>query len=839
MSHKILICMMTLLFSAGLLAQDNLLPNGNLESRTPNFWSEWNAQSGATLTWASDEAGPNPGNTALQSLYSFKVEKTAATTDWVGWQTENNADLYWNNAAGNVLYNFTFWAKTAGVNTAPANQDGEIGVWYKFYSGGSLVGESFVPVDQSVADKDWAQYTGALLVTAEPDEVYAYAAMGKDATGTVWFDNVDMTTDPWSMSLFNADAETPETWMYWFDAGKLGFANVVEVAGAPSGNYAVLLEEQDNEDDEMVFYSEPVPAVAEKWYAFGVWMKTEGMNTDPQYYASSALPDRDNYRAGVTFFFHRGPELGKSWDLTGGDQYFYVDQRNSDSDWAYYVVCAKAPEDAEGVSVRARFTSFPVGKVYYDDFGIFELDEAPNIVDNGDLETRTPNFWSEWNAQSGATLTWASDEAGPNPGNTALQSLYSFKVEKTAATTDWVGWQTENNADLYWNNAAGNVLYNFTFWAKTAGVNTTPANQDGEIGVWYKFYSGGSLVGESFVPVDQSVADKDWAQYTGALLVTAEPDEVYAYAAMGKDATGTVWFDNVDMTTDPWSMSLFNADAETPESWMYWFDAGKLGFANVVETAGAPSGTHAVLLEEQDNEDDEMVFYSEPFAAAGNEWYKFSFMVKSEGVNTDSLFIPTSVIPDRDNDRAGITILFHRGPDLEKSWDLTGGDQFVYIDQRTDSLGWVMVNAIAKAPEDAEGISVRARFTSFPVGKVWYDDFSIQHINKVITAIEPEPTPVTSLLPTNFKLMQNYPNPFNPETIIEYLVPENGSVELSIYNMLGQKVRTLVSGVRQAGTYQVHWDGTDNNGNRVSSGVYLYSLRGTNALITKKMVLMK
>ncbi|MEZ4763375.1 MAG: hypothetical protein R3C26_09310 [Calditrichia bacterium] len=87
----------------------------------------------------------------MQSLYSFKVEKTAATSDWVGWQTENNADLYWNNAAGNVLYNFTFWAKTAGVNTAPANQDGEIGVWYKFLAAALLA--KVCTVDQSVADK--------------------------------------------------------------------------------------------------------------------------------------------------------------------------------------------------------------------------------------------------------------------------------------------------------------------------------------------------------------------------------------------------------------------------------------------------------------------------------------------------------------------------------------------------------------------------------------------------------------------------------------------------------------------------------------------------------------
>ncbi|MEZ4763373.1 MAG: hypothetical protein R3C26_09300 [Calditrichia bacterium] len=91
-------------------------------------------------------------------------------------------------------------------------------------------------------------------------------------------------------------------------------------------------------------------------------MKTEGINTDPKYYASNVVADRDNYRAGVTFFFHRGPDITKSWDLSGGDQFFYLDQRNTDSDWTYYVVCAKAPDDAEGVSVRARLTSFRSAK---------------------------------------------------------------------------------------------------------------------------------------------------------------------------------------------------------------------------------------------------------------------------------------------------------------------------------------------------------------------------------------------------------------------------------------------------------------------------------------------
>ncbi len=821
------------------IARTNLLPNGDLETRKPNYWSEWNAQSGATMTWATDAAAPNQWNQSLQSLYSFKVEKTGATTDWVGWQSENNADLYWNNAGGNLVYNLRFWAKTMGVNTNPGSEDAMIGVWYRFYTGGTLIAEKFVPVDQSVADQDWVEYNDAVLVTSEPDEVRIYAAMGKDATGTTWFDNIDIWTDPWTLGVFNGDAETPEGWMYWFDTGKLGFANVVEAADAISGTHAVLLEENDTEDDEMVFYSEPIPAQAGKWYAFGVWMKTEGLNSDPLFYPSNVVPDRDNNRAGITFFFHRGPDITKGWDLTGGDQFVYVDQRESTRDWQYYVVCAKAPEDAEGVSIRARFTSFPVGKVYYDDFGIFELEDTPSILPNGDLETRTPNYWSEWNAQSGATMTWATDAAAPNQWNQSLQSLYSFKVEKTGATTDWVGWQSENNADLYWNNAGGNLVYNLRFWAKTMGVNTNPGSEDAMIGVWYRFYTGGTLIAEKFVPVDQSVADQDWVEYNDAVLVTSEPDEVRIYAAMGKDATGTTWFDNIDIWTDPWTLGVFNGDAETPEGWMYWFDTGKLGFANVVEAADAPSGSHVALLEETDTEDDEMVFYSEPAPVEANRWYKFSVTYKSEGVNTDPLFLPTYVVPERDNDRVGITFFFHRGPDITKGWDLTGGDQFVYFDQRNDVGEWTTITAIAQAPEDAAGASIRARFTSFPVGKVWYDDFKIQPLQDVITAIEPEPTPISTLIPTDFQLKQNYPNPFNPETIIEYLVPDNGQVELNVYNMLGQKVRTLVSGVQAPGTYQVLWDGRDDFGHPVTTGVYLYQLRGKNALITKKMMLIK
>ncbi len=77
----------------------------------------------------------------------------------------------------------------------------------------------------------------------------------------------------------------------------------------------------------------------------------------------------------------------------------------------------------------------------------------------------------------------------------------------------------------------------------------------------------------------------------------------------------------------------------------------------------------------------------------------------------------------------------------------------------------------------------------------------------------------------SFRLFQNYPNPFNPETAISYQLSAFSDVELAVYNLLGQKVRTLVQARQPAGRYEVKWDGRDEAEREVSSGVYIYRLR--------------
>ncbi|MGH7599966.1 MAG: FlgD immunoglobulin-like domain containing protein [bacterium] len=83
------------------------------------------------------------------------------------------------------------------------------------------------------------------------------------------------------------------------------------------------------------------------------------------------------------------------------------------------------------------------------------------------------------------------------------------------------------------------------------------------------------------------------------------------------------------------------------------------------------------------------------------------------------------------------------------------------------------------------------------------------------------------------------PKHFNPETVIEYQTRLDGPVELIVYNLSGKKVRELVNGVRPAGNYEARWNGTDDWGNRVSSGMYIYRLKSGNFMQAKKMVLLQ
>lgn len=97
------------------------------------------------------------------------------------------------------------------------------------------------------------------------------------------------------------------------------------------------------------------------------------------------------------------------------------------------------------------------------------------------------------------------------------------------------------------------------------------------------------------------------------------------------------------------------------------------------------------------------------------------------------------------------------------------------------------------------------------------------------------------LLPHSFSLNQNYPNPFNPSTSISFDLPTTSKVTLTVFSLLGEKVRTILSGeMNQAGTKIVNWDGRDDFGNPIPSGVYFYQLQTNNGInLVRKMTLLK
>ena len=97
----------------------------------------------------------------------------------------------------------------------------------------------------------------------------------------------------------------------------------------------------------------------------------------------------------------------------------------------------------------------------------------------------------------------------------------------------------------------------------------------------------------------------------------------------------------------------------------------------------------------------------------------------------------------------------------------------------------------------------------------------------------------TNLVPETFSLKQNYPNPFNPRTTIEYDIPEDSHVIVTIFNAIGQVIRRLLDEQQIVGRYRINWDGTNEHGDSVSSGVYFYQIKAGEFRRTRKMTLLR
>jgi len=132
----------------------------------------------------------------------------------------------------------------------------------------------------------------------------------------------------------------------------------------------------------------------------------------------------------------------------------------------------------------------------------------------------------------------------------------------------------------------------------------------------------------------------------------------------------------------------------------------------------------------------------------------------------------------------------------------------------------------------------QVRFQTFGTASptVLYDDWFVDDVSLSLpTSVGDEEREI----PARFALNQNYPNPFNPATTFEFEVPVASKIRLTVYNLLGEAVRTLLDAPAEAGIHRATWDGKDDAGRSVVSGVYFYRMEAGDFVGTRKMVLLK
>jgi Cohesin domain/Putative Ig domain/FlgD Ig-like domain len=168
------------------------------------------------------------------------------------------------------------------------------------------------------------------------------------------------------------------------------------------------------------------------------------------------------------------------------------------------------------------------------------------------------------------------------------------------------------------------------------------------------------------------------------------------------------------------------------------------------------------------------------------------------------------------------------------------------IDPNRDSLTymWKLNNVVAKTGRDST-YAPQGVFTTLGTQRIVcvFSDGSLSDSTVWTFTVVTKSTGVNSMasgVPTEFSLNQNYPNPFNPSTTISFGLPMAAPVTLEIYSILGAKVRTLVSGSMMSAAYHsIVWDGKNDAGSQVTSGMYLYRIVADNHVSTMKMLLMK
>jgi hypothetical protein len=432
-----------------------------------------------------------------------------------------------------------------------------------------------------------------------------------------------------------------------------------------------------------------------------------------------------------------------------------------------------------------------------------------------------------------------------------------LKIVKTA-TSDTAAWVSDNMCDIWSPQIGKNIDINVGAYVKTSGVNTSPTTNDQKWYIAYTFYdSAGALIGQMKLPINQSVATSSgWVADTNQVGQTILPKDAWKLIVSfvgGKNATGTVWADDFMLYArgdQPWQAGQdWNTSVGVPTGWYYWLppnggNDGLLtkGFENTVVTSeAAHSGLYSLKFNMPAGRESGDAFVgmkrlplnggSASTTINPGDIVRLSVWIKASGL------VPDSAVKYPGTWAVGFTPLWFAKYGNNDGYSNVGpGIDYTFTFPKVTSFDWTQYTLDVQVPAGVgvTALETRLHVYSTFVGTVYFDDLTVQKVGTT-TAVGS----TNSNVPKVFDLSNNYPNPFNPSTKIQFAVPNEQNISLVIYNILGQRVRTLVQGVRPVGQYTVTWDGKDEAGRTVESGVYICRLETGSIALVKKMLMLK
>jgi hypothetical protein len=870
---------------------------GGFEGTLPAFWTMGSQPAGATLSWATDFS-----RSLGHSLKIVKPAATSDSAAWISanmvdiWDgtIPKNVDILVGAYVKTVGVNTAPATNDAKWWVAYDFYD-TLGV---------LIGETKLPVNQTIATSTGfvadTNIAGQSTLPKDAYKVIVKFVAGKNATGTVWADDfVFYGRTTWGGQDWNTSVGVPTGWYYWLppnggNDGLLanGFENtVVTTEAAHTGTHSLKfnLPAGRSVHDGYVATQRfafsgggwgtngptgtsaspsasgtrpfSVNALPGDWVRISVWIKASGLFPD------SAAKYPGSWAVGFTPLYFAKAGNNDGYNTVGpGIDYTFAFPSVTNFDWTQYTLDVQLPAGvgAQFMEVRLHVYNQFVGTIYFDDLDVQKID-MPAVAAVGGFEGALPAYWTMASQPAGTTLSWATDQ---------FRSLgHSLKIVKPAVTSDSAAWISANMCDIWDGTIPKNVDILVGAYVKTSGVNTAPATNDAKWWVAYDFYDTlGVLIGETKLPINQTTASTIFfvadTNIAGQSTLPRDAYKVIVKFVAGKNATGTVWADDfVFYGRTTWGGQDWNTSVGVPTGWYYWLppnggNDGLLanGFENTtVTTEAAHTGTHSLKFNlpagrsvhdgyvgtqrfalngtafgPNGPSGNSLGTASNPFGvnAVAGDILELSVWIKASGL------FPDSAAKYPGSWSVGFTPLYFAKVGNNDGYNTVGpGIDYTFQFPNATSFDWTQykLNVTVPVGVGAQFMEVRLHVYNQFVGTLYFDDLNVRVAGTTLSV-----APGANGLPKTFELTNNYPNPFNPSTTIQFGLPRNADVALVIFNVLGQRIRTLVDHEqRSAGRYSVVWDGRDDGGNSVGSGMYFYRLETGQVALVKKMLMLK